>query len=195
MALVTKSELRTAARTSLRATASISAGEELRSESKQRSYARKYNIFLSHRKLDAEEVLGLVRLIESCGLSVYIDWREDPELDRTNVTSLNAQVLRNQMGLCDALFFATTTNFTDSKWMPWELGYFDGKKGRVAIVPVVEDSDKFRNFHGQEYLGIYPYVEINKLSSYAEPIVFIHAPDGPQFHTYGRWIRTGSLPD
>ena len=40
--------------------------------------------------------------------------------------------------------------------MPWELGYFDGFNGAVAILPVTE---KGENFQGQEYLGIYPYID------------------------------------
>lgn len=30
-----------------------------------------------------------------------------------------------------------------SKWMPWELGYFDGRRGseQVAIFPLVASSD------------------------------------------------------
>lgn len=30
------------------------------------------------------------------------------------------------MRQCKSLFFVTTTNATNSKWMPWECGYFDG---------------------------------------------------------------------
>ncbi len=42
--------------------------------------------------------------------------------------------------------------------MPWELGYFDGKKGdaAVAILPVVERQTD--GFPGQEYLGLYAVV-------------------------------------
>jgi hypothetical protein len=56
------------------------------------------------------------------------------------------------------LFFATTAGAKDSRWMPWELGYMDGKKGKSAILPVslnVSSSDVYR---GQEYLSIYPYI-------------------------------------
>jgi hypothetical protein len=42
--------------------------------------------------------------------------------------------------------------------MPWELGYFDGFKGKVAILPVVEGNVNTDAFTGQEYLGLYPYV-------------------------------------
>jgi hypothetical protein len=43
--------------------------------------------------------------------------------------------------------------------MPWELGFFDGFKGRVAIVPLNENQFDINEFKGQEYLGIYPYLK------------------------------------
>jgi hypothetical protein len=57
-----------------------------------------------------------------------------------------------------SLIFATSSASSQSKWMPWELGYFDGfKPGYVAILPLVPST--YSDFKGQEYLGLYPYVE------------------------------------
>jgi hypothetical protein len=40
----------------------------------------------------------------------------------------------------------------------WELGYFDGfRPNHVAILPLVKAAGS--GFAGQEYLGLYPYVE------------------------------------
>jgi len=42
--------------------------------------------------------------------------------------------------------------------MPWELGYFDGfMPGHVAILPLVKVPGA--GSQGQEYLGLYPYVQ------------------------------------
>lgn len=50
-----------------------------------------------------------------------------------------------------------TTNITNSKWCPWELGYFDGlKKSKSCILPIM---DYGKSSRGQEYLGLYPYLE------------------------------------
>ena len=35
-------------------------------------------------------------------------------------------MLRQRMDHCRFLLFATSKASPDSKWMPWELGYFDG---------------------------------------------------------------------
>ena len=40
--------------------------------------------------------------------------------------------------------------------MPWELGYFDALKQKVAILPLVNKSDD--EYKGQEYLGLYPCI-------------------------------------
>lgn len=42
--------------------------------------------------------------------------------------------------------------------MPWELGYFDGIKRRVAILPIANVPTYHNSYIGQEYLGLYPYV-------------------------------------
>lgn len=42
--------------------------------------------------------------------------------------------------------------------MPWELGYFDGLKGKVGVLPVTKNQEEA--FKGEEYLNLYPYVEL-----------------------------------
>lgn len=124
------------------------------------SYAswKQYDVFLSHSTKDADIVLGVKLVLEELGKSVYIDWIDDAELDRTKVTPETASVLRDRMKSCSSLIFIATENSSSSKWTPWELGYFDGfKQGGVAIFPVLEDWRS--SFEGQEYLGLYPLVQ------------------------------------
>ena len=66
----------------------------------------RYDVFLSHRKLDAREVLALKEMVESQGLSVYVDWVENPELDRANVTPARAGHLRSVMDSGGSLQYA-----------------------------------------------------------------------------------------
>ena len=40
--------------------------------------------------------------------------------------------------------------------MPWELGFFDGLKSRVAVFPLVQIATAA--YDGREYLSLYPYV-------------------------------------
>jgi hypothetical protein len=126
-------------------------------------YQESYDVFLSHRKLDAREVLALKELIESQGLSVYVDWLENPELDRSNVTPATADHLRAVMDKCRSLLYAISMNSSESKWMPWELGYSDARHGNVAIVPLSEGDLVSAGYQGQEFLGLYPYISADSL--------------------------------
>lgn len=69
-----------------------------------------------------------------------------------------AEILRKRMVNCKSLFFATSDNSSDSIWMTWELGYFDGIKGKVAILPITDQVNNRNSYLGQEYLGLYSYV-------------------------------------
>jgi TIR domain len=117
-----------------------------------------FDVFLSHSYLDAPIILGVKTLLEAEGLTVYVDWIEDPQLDRSHVTTRTADFLRTRMRHSASLIFATSESSSQSKWMPWELGYFDGfRPGHVAILPLVQEASD--DFKGQEYLGLYPYIE------------------------------------
>jgi hypothetical protein len=122
---------------------------------------REYDIFLSHSYHDArlhpEDLLELKGQIEELGLSVYVDWIEDPALDRTEVTKETAERLRQRMRRAKALLFAVSENSSDSRWMPWELGYCDGRGKPVAVAPLVARAGQ-HFYEGQEYLGLYPYL-------------------------------------
>ncbi|MEJ0098439.1 MAG: toll-Interleukin receptor [Pseudomonadota bacterium] len=121
------------------------------------SNASSFDVFLSHAYVDGDLILGVKALLEGDGLSVYVDWQTDPTLDRTNVSSKTAAVLRTRMQQSKSLFYVATANSSNSKWMPWELGYFDGlRNGGVAILPLL--SSPMASFEGQEYLGLYPVV-------------------------------------
>lgn len=116
-----------------------------------------YDIFLSHSYADKQAAYGVKRFLERKGYSVYIDWIEDTALDRSSVTEATATLLQTRMQNSRCLLYATSSNSTYSKWMPWECGYVDGHSGRVAIAPLAHGDEL--SYQGQEYLGIYPYLD------------------------------------
>ena len=118
-----------------------------------------FDIFLSHSYLDQDIVLGLKGYLEEKGLSVYIDWIDDNQLERDSVNEDTAETLRKRMKQCGSLLFATSSNSSTSKWMPWECGYFDGINGKIAILPISKTDES--SFEGQEYLGLYPYIDVS----------------------------------
>jgi hypothetical protein len=119
----------------------------------------RFDIFLSHSYEDAEVIAGIKGMIEDQDLSVYVDWIEDSQADRNQVTTATADMLRQRMNHSRFLLYASSKASVASKWMPWELGYFDGlRNDHVGIVPIVQSEDA--TFRGQEYLGLYPYWEL-----------------------------------
>ncbi|GAB3588569.1 toll/interleukin-1 receptor domain-containing protein [Acetobacter peroxydans] len=118
-----------------------------------------FDIFLSHSLMDADVVAGVKSILESQGHTVYVDWIVDGQLDRHAVTPKTADILRQRMRQSESMIFATSESSSKSRWMPWELGYFDGlRQGRIAILPLVASSGA--TFEGQEYLGLYPLIEL-----------------------------------
>ena len=113
-----------------------------------------YDLFISHSFQDKDLVIGLKYLFENIGYKVYIDWINYSTLDRQNVTPNTATLIKQRIRQSRGTSYIATSNSSHSKWCPWELGVSDGMKGRVCILPVMDSS-----FKGQEYLGLYPYLE------------------------------------
>ena len=148
--ILTESRLRQAAQAARDQRVYTALGESLTAY----NAAIKYDLFISHSFSDKDLVIGLYHLFNTAGYKVYIDWIDDSSLDRKNVTPSTAQLIKNRIDNSTGTAYISTSNSTSSKWCPWELGMADGMKGRVCILPVM-DSD----FKGQEYLGLYPYLE------------------------------------
>jgi len=186
MALFTESAVRERARTEVRKSGMVKKAAQLIVESSA-SYApsKTYDIFLSHSIRDADLILGMKGIFEDLGYAVYVDWIEDLQLDRTKVTTTTAEKLRQRMNSSNSLFFVTTSNADSSRWMPWECGFFDGKKEKVAIVPIQETSAN-NSYFGQEYLGLYPYV-VQQQSNLNKEILWVRKSN-TTYLDYDTWV-------
>lgn len=142
-----------------------------------------FDIFLSHARVDEELVLGVKLFLEDAKKRVYVDWIEDPMLDRSNVTPATAADLRKRMNQSASLMYLFTPNAKLSNWMPWELGYFDGSNGNVAVLPVL--SNPSEGYQGHEFIGLYPYVDWTTLSG-STPSLWIHR-DGGNYLSFDNW--------
>lgn len=153
----------------------------------------KFDIFLSHSYTDRNIIPTLKTKLESLGYSVYVDWINDKLMSRENVTPKTAEVLQKRMKQSRSLFYATSENTPNSKWMPWELGYFDGLKNkRVAILPIKKDNNFSDEFKGQEYLGLYYYVDISRLRSTNIETLFINK-NSSKYIKYDSWVTGENL--
>ena len=118
-----------------------------------------YDLFISHSFTDQNLVRKLRAFFKDRGFNVYIDWIDDPQLDRNNVTSDTAELIKHRISQCQALAYVASENIKASKWCPWELGVADGLLGRVCILPFFNGNTEKNFYQGFEYLGLYPYLD------------------------------------
>jgi len=186
MAFFTEAQLRALAQTDVRKSQGYTTASVLLEKMDAAAGKTGFDIFLSHSIKDADIVLGMVRYLEKHKYTVYVDWLVDTQLDRSKVNTGTAQQLRDRMIACKSLFFLTSPNAMSSLWMPWECGYFDGLKHKVAIVPVFKEAVAGDSYKGQEYLGLYPYTVFGNDTSQRERIWV--RPDGSHYLVYEAWV-------
>jgi hypothetical protein len=152
----------------------------------------RYDVFLSHSFLDRETILQLNYLMEEeLGLEVYVDWIEDPDMNRDNVSPETAAHVREVMGRCSSLVYAVSRNSAGSKWMPWELGYSDRKHGRAAVLVIDDGRATLQAYQNQEFVGIYPFVDMTMISS---NILWVNDPTRTStFARLEKWVQDGRL--
>ena len=146
-----------------------------------------YDIFMSHSYMDADLISNIYYVLTNqFRYSVYIDWIDDPFLDRHEVTMETASIIRDRMDRCSSLFYVRTENSEDSKWMPWECGYFDGIKHRVAILPITESITD--DFTGQEYLSLYPYITKDLIKNTTNQSLWVNKSSN-YYVSFEEWLK------
>jgi metal-dependent hydrolase (beta-lactamase superfamily II) len=119
--------------------------------------AEEFTVFLSHKHDEHQELRQAAALLNSLGVSVYIDWM-DVDMPRTT-TGETAQKLKEKIEKCSKFIFLTTNDSILSPWCNWELGYGDAQKfptENMTLLPVARDDGTWDH---NEYLQIYPYIE------------------------------------
>ena len=152
---------------------------------------KQFDIFLSHSIKDKKKIAGLKLEMEDMGFSVYVDWVEDKLLDRTKVNKQTALLLQQRMKNCRCLVYAFSENSGELKWMPWELGYFDGLKSRVAVLPITNKTGD--TFIGTEYLGIYFYITIDKIDTTLNETLWVHESSS-KYISFKGWLNENKNP-
>lgn len=178
-----------------------SAASILSEDSQKYSLDHQFDIFLSHSYVDAklnfDRLLGIKGFLEEFEYSVYVDWIIDKQLNREKVTADTASTLRSRMDHSRCLLFATSESSQNSRWMPWELGYKDGNSGKdgglgmVAVLPLVTSKTQ-TVFQGQEYLGIYPYVDMATSKNSDELYLWVNESEDV-YVKFDKWIE-GTKP-
>ncbi len=119
----------------------------------------KSSIFLSHSHNDKAKIEQAKIFFENLGISIYVDWADQTMPERTN--GVTAQNIKNQIiKLNDKFILLATNNAVSSKWCNWEVGIADTYKlfkDKIAILPLADNN---RHWTGNEYLQIYPSIEL-----------------------------------
>lgn len=152
-----------------------------------------FDVFLSHSSAEPEKLLlGVKGLLEDEGLSVYVDRYSDSQLSPADVTVETAALLRKRLRASRSLLYVYSRHSTTSRWMPWELGFFDGMKRPLGVLPVVQS--RRSAFEGEEYLGLYPYVDQAEASNGASVLLWAnHARQGNTYAELKKWVGGAPL--
>lgn len=154
-----------------------------------RETGKTYDIFLSHSSEDNELIAGLKLILQDFGYSVYVDWN-DSALNPDNVSPNTAAVLRERMSHCKSLIYAYSENAKKSKWMPWELGYFDGlKDSMVAVLPISKVTAK--TIVGSEYVGLYYVIDLELIKNSDKRGLWVN--NGSEYVSFTKWLQ-GAKP-
>ena len=111
---------------------------------------KKFDLFISHSSFDSELLLSLKSVLNHSNVNVYVDWVSDRNALKRELTNVNtANTIVERLKSAKALLYIHTEASQNSKWTPWELGFFHALKGKICIY----NPD---NIEKAPYLDIYP---------------------------------------
>jgi hypothetical protein len=143
------------------------------------------DVFISHKAEDTAKAKQLQSLIKSWSFDCWID-ADDQELQRiraSNDPRRMAEHIRQSLRDCRVLLYAFSLNSGRSRWMPWELGFFDGRWGQLQIAlydlderprsKLLQDEKNVQKSPDdpmslQEYLKIYPLCDRRSLRPFLD---------------------------
>lgn len=119
----------------------------------------KTTVFISHKHDELDELKGVIGFLQTkYNVKAYID-SQDTSMPK--VTSAEtATRIKDRISRCDKFILLATNGAIDSKWCNWELGFGDAKKynNHIALFPMKPEGTYDRNYKGNEYMRIYPYI-------------------------------------
>jgi hypothetical protein len=111
--------------------------------------------FLCHSHYDNRIASGLALLFKNIGVELYIDWLDHTMPDKPDV--FTAKKIQDKIFKSHYFFFLATGCAKHSRWCPWEIGYANGIKKDIYIIPTSDGQSSF----GNEYLDLYPCIDVN----------------------------------
>lgn len=145
-------------------------------------------VFLSYSSADRLLLPGVVEIIESAGVQVYVDVG-DAQLP-SKPSSETADRLRTMLRSSRRFVVFVTENSQNSRWVPWELGLGDGHIGKasVALFPAAEFSTN-QDWSRTEYLGLYRRIVYGSIKGYDSPGWMVHDHASNTAEWLGSWLK------
>lgn len=126
---------------------------------------KQFDVFLCHSSKDHNFVLELVEKFNKIGFVVYVDWISDREdLKRIISNKHTAEVIKHRLRQSRSLVYVLTENGETSRWVPWEIGYYDAFNEKVAVYNI-DNLDESKII---EYLATYPQMIIRDSKIFIE---------------------------
>lgn len=122
-----------------------------------------FGLFLSHSSRDVETLLRIKTMLNSQGINVYIDWVNDRDQLRRELTNKEtAKVIIERIKACNAMVYIYSEAGASSQWTPWELGYADAIGKKICVLQIGEVAAR------PAYLEIYEEAYIEDVNIYVE---------------------------
>ena len=127
--------------------------------SEAKTASAKATVFLSHSSADDEHVERIVLFFREFDALAYAD-NYDKSLPKPP-SVITAETLKNKIANKSRFVVVVSPNSRNSRWIPWEIGIADGKKGvaPIAILPITADGNEDA-WTVEEYFGLYPRIKL-----------------------------------
>ena len=141
------------------------------------AFELKAYIFISHKHNEEEYVYRLKDVLERYGFGGYVDWEDDDMPPTTS--SDTAKELKSRIEKAKKFILIATRSAIESKWCNWEVGFADAHKyeDHLALFPVKGD---FGNYKGEEYLQIYPSIQVKREMNERQFEYYVRYPNGKE---------------
>jgi hypothetical protein len=114
-----------------------------------------FDVFLSHSSKDYNQIIQLKVMLNRQGLTVYIDWIEDRNTLKRELTSVDtAKAITERIKQSRGILYVLTNTSNASVWTPWELGFAQAFGKKICVLPLE------KGVKTPEYLDLYETVEV-----------------------------------
>lgn len=154
----------------------------------EKSGGRSVDVFLSHSSNDKADLPATINFLESYGVNVYIDKKDNKLPKKTSKDT--GEILKRRIDESKKFIVLVSENSKNSRWIPWELGIADEKKKihNIALLPKVEGNEN-PEWPEQEYLGLYPRIVYAVFKGQDRPVWMVYNHYDNIGIELGEWLK------